>query len=61
MQSALKAINKDARFVLIPRDSQGLLYPQSRHQVQREVSAFLAANLAPRPQPAQGAVTTLPP
>jgi dipeptidyl aminopeptidase/acylaminoacyl peptidase len=61
MESALKAAGKEVRFVLIPRDSENLLYPESRHKVQREVSAFLAANLGPRPPTAQGAVAQLPP
>jgi dienelactone hydrolase len=49
MEAALKADNKDVKFLFVPRENELLMKPDSRDLVLRELAAFLAANLTPRP------------
>ena len=49
MEAALKADNKDVKFLFVPRENELLMKPESRDLVLRELAAFLAANMVPRP------------
>ena len=55
MELALEADDKPVNYILIPRENHFLIRPDSRQRVLNELSAFLAANTAPRPKPQQPA------
>lgn len=53
MRQALEANEKPVTFILLERESSFLLRPENRQRVLNELASFLAANMAPRPKPAE--------
>lgn len=51
MQLALEAEQKSVRYVVLERENEYLIRPETRERVLSELGAFLATNMQPRPKP----------
>lgn len=51
MQLALEAEQKSVRYVLLERENEYLIRPETREHVLSELGEFIAANMQPRPKP----------